>query len=110
MEACAYGRPGSGRDGVPAALRLGLEIAGLFGSAGDRALVLRDREIGPINFSAEGRACYPLRAIHPRIPRVRGTRQGLRPQSCAHTFSAGIVLLARVAKALRTRSDGRDPS
>ena len=55
-EACAYGRRGSGRDGVPAALRLGLEIKGLFASAGDQALVLRDQGTEPINSSVEGRA------------------------------------------------------
>ena len=94
MEACAYGLPGSGRDGVPAALRLGLEIKGLFGSACDRALVLRDQEMGPINSLAKGRERLPLRAVHLRIPRVRGPWQVLRPRSCAHTFSAGITLLA----------------
>jgi hypothetical protein len=44
--------------GVPTALRLRLEIKGLFGSAGDQALVLRDQEMGSINPSAEGRAGY----------------------------------------------------
>jgi hypothetical protein len=58
VEACAYGRPGSGRDGVPAALCLGLEIKDLFGSAGDQALVVRDQEMGSVNFPAEGRAGY----------------------------------------------------
>ena len=56
LEACAYRRPGSGRDGVPAAFRLGLAIKGLFGSARDQALVLRDQEMGSINSPAEGRA------------------------------------------------------
>ena len=56
MEACAYKRPRSGRDGVPAALCLGLEIKGLFASAGDQALVLRDQEMEPINSSADARA------------------------------------------------------
>src|SRR4051794_39367023 len=32
--------------------------------------------------------------MHPPIPRVRGPRQGLRPRSCAHTFSAGFAPLA----------------
>jgi hypothetical protein len=58
VEACAYGRPGSGRDGVLAALCLGLEIKDLFGSAGDQALVVRDQEMGSVNFPAEGRAGY----------------------------------------------------
>ena len=58
MEACAYGHPGSGRDGVPAALRLGLEITGLFGLAGDQALVMRKQEMGPINSPVGGRAGY----------------------------------------------------
>jgi hypothetical protein len=58
VEACAYARPGFGRDGVPAALRLGLEIKGLFGSTGDQALVLRDQEMGTINSAAEGRVGY----------------------------------------------------
>src|SRR4051794_38779267 len=56
MKACAYGRPGSGRDGVPAALHLGLEIEGLFGSARDQALVLREQEMRPMNSPAKGRA------------------------------------------------------
>ena len=58
MEACAYGRSGFGRDGAPAVLRLRLEIKGLFGSAGDQALVVRDQEMGSVNFPAEGRAGY----------------------------------------------------
>ena len=58
MEACAYRRPAFGRDRVPTALRLGLEIKGLFGSAGDQAPVLSNQEIGLINSSAEGRAGF----------------------------------------------------
>ena len=58
MEACAYERPRSGRDGVPAALRSSLEIKGLFASTRDRPLVLREQKIGPINFSTEGRAGF----------------------------------------------------
>jgi hypothetical protein len=94
VEACAYRRPGAGRDGVTAALRLGLEIEGLFGSARDQALVLRDRGMEAINSPAEGRARLPLHTVHPRIPHVRGPRQALRPRSCAHEFSAGIAPLA----------------
>src|SRR6185369_45926 len=41
-----------------AALRLGPEIKGLFATARDRPLALREREIGPINSSAGGRAGY----------------------------------------------------
>src|SRR3954468_4636205 len=32
--------------------------------------------------------------MHPPIARVRGPRQGLRPRSCAHIFSAGFAPLA----------------
>src|SRR4051794_11641259 len=64
-EACAYGHPGSGRDGVPAALRLGLEITGLFGLAGDQALVMRKQEMEPINSPVGGRAgCRSTPSTH----------------------------------------------
>ena len=65
MEACAYRRPGFGRDRVPTALRLGLEIKGLFGSAGNQALVPRNQEMGSINSSAEGQAgCRSVPSTH----------------------------------------------
>ena len=62
MEACAYRRPGFDRDRVPTALRLSLEIKGLFSSAGNQALVSRNQEMESINSSGKIRpAATPCR-------------------------------------------------
>src|SRR4029450_13164805 len=62
VEACAYRRPGFDRGRVPTALRLGLEIKGLFSSAGDQALVSRNQERESINPSGKIRpAATPCR-------------------------------------------------
>src|SRR4051794_4785562 len=90
VEACAYKRPGLGRDRVPAALRLGLEIEGLFGSARDRALVLRDQGIGMINSPAEGWVAYrstpcthgyPVYAGHGKRSVLSRVPTNFRPES-----------------------------
>ena len=65
MEACAYRRPGLGRDRVPTALRLGLEIEGLFSSADNPDLVPRKQEMDSINSSAEDQAgCHSVPPTH----------------------------------------------
>ena len=65
MEACAYRRPGFDRDRVPTALRLGLEIKGLFGSADNQALVPRNQETESINSPAEDQAgCRSVPSTH----------------------------------------------
>ena len=86
MEACAYARPGSGRDGVPAALRLGLEIEGLFGSAGNQALVLRDQEMGPINSPAEGQTATAPRRAPMDTPCTRAAASAPSSVVCPHVF------------------------
>ena len=86
MEPCAYKRPRSGRDGVPAALRLGLEIEGLFASARDRPLVLREQEIGPINSSAGGRAGYRSAPCTHGYPVYAAAASAPSSVVCPHIF------------------------